>query len=162
MNESERATAVPSQSEESALWQEVYQGEVLGEAYFSRMRELAQEERQRDRLDHLARLERSTKEMLQPSLLKRSLPTEPDPDILAAMSSIAEFDWTGTLQGVRPVAAEFLVKYRRLAELVGAEDRPVTDAMVAHEMALDDFCRLELAGDGDHSLDAILALAHFH
>jgi hypothetical protein len=161
MDTSDAVEHAPSQAEELRLWQEAYQGEVLGEAYFTRMRDLAVEEDQRYKIDHLVGLERSTKEMLRPSLLSRGLPTEPDPDVLATMANLTDYDWTGMLEGVRPVAAQFLAKYRRLAELVGIEDRPVTDALIDHEVALDDFCRLELAGDRDHSLDRISSLAHF-
>lgn len=158
---SSEAGPSPSQSEELVLWQEAYQGEVLGEAYFARMRDLAVDQGQKDRIDYLVRLERSTKEMLQPCLVRRGLPTDPDPQVMAAMAAITDYDWTAILEGVRPVAAGFLTKYRRLAELVEQADHPVTDALIAHEMALDDFCRLELAGDRGQSLDAIVGLSHF-
>jgi hypothetical protein len=83
----------------------------------TRMRDLAVEEDQRFKIDHLVGLERSTKEMLRPSLLSRGLPTEPDPDVLAAMANLTDYDWTAMLEGVHRVAAEFLAKYRRLAVL---------------------------------------------
>lgn len=161
MSSSEAVSAAPSQSEEFGLWQEAYQGEVLGEAYFARMQDLAGDEEQRNRIDFLVRLERSTKEMLQPCLASRELSTAPDAQVIAAMAAITDYDWTAMLEGVRPVAAGFLIKYRRLAELVDEADRPVADALIAHEMALEDFCRLELAGDREHSLDGIVGLSHF-
>ena len=161
MDTTSAATGTDAAAEATALWEESYQGEVLGEAYFARMRDLAQEPAQRDKIDYLVRLERSTKEMLVPYLKRHGLSTEPNAEVVKAMSAIEDFEWTRMLEGVRPVAADFLTKYRRLAELVGAEDAPATEALVAHELALDDFCRLELEGDADDSLTAIQALAHF-
>jgi len=161
MDTSKAVEHTPSRAEEFRLWQEAYQGEVLGEAYFTRMRDLAVEEDQQYKIDHLVGLERSTKEMLRPSLLSRGLPTEPDPGVLATMANVTDYDWTGMLEGVRAVAAQFLAKYRRLAQLVRVEDRPVTDALIDHEVALDDFCRRELVGDPDHSPDHVLSLTHF-
>jgi hypothetical protein len=147
--------------EAAALWVESYQGEVLGEAYFARMRDLATDPVQKDKIDYLVRLERSTKELLAPALERRGLSTEPDRAIVEAMSGLDSYDWTSMLEGVRPVAANFLVKYRRLAELAGDDDHEVTSGLVAHELALDNFCECELTGHSDRSLDAILALPHF-
>ena len=150
------------QTEVKTLLAESYQGEVLGEAYFAAMRDLTEDPSHRDKLDHLVRLERSTKEMLVPYLLRHGIPTDPDAKVVEALASVGPQTWANTLEGVRLVAASYLVKYRRLAELVGAEDAPATDALVAHELALDEFCRRELEGDGDGSLKAITALPHFH
>lgn len=160
MDTTSAATETDAAAEAAALWEESYQGEVLGEAYFARMRDLAEEPAQRDKIEYLVRLERSTKEMLVPYLERHGLSTEPNAEVVKAMSSIEDYEWTRMLEGVRPVAADFLGKYRRLAELVGPEDATATEALVAHEMALDDFCRLELEGDSDNSLTAIKALAH--
>ena len=159
MDTSEVTTPAARSSEAAELWNESFQGEVLGEAYFSRMRDLAQDEGEKAKIDHLVRLERCTKEMLVPYLRRHGLSTDPDQGVVQAMAAIDSYDWTSMLEGVRPVAATFLAKYRRLAELVAPEDRPATEALVAHELALDDFCRRELESLGG-SLDSILALAH--
>ena len=160
MDTTSAATEPDAAAEAAALWEESYQGEVLGEAYFARMRDLAEEPAQREKIDYLVRLERSTKEMLAPYLERQGLSTQPNADVVKAMSSIEDYEWTRMLEGVRPVAATFLTKYRRLAELARPEDAAATEALVAHEMALDEFCRLELEGDSDSSLTAIKALAH--
>ena len=161
MDTTSAAVKTEAAAESATLWEESFQGEVLGEAYFTRMRDLARDPVQRDKIDHLVRLERSTKEMLAPYLERHGLSTEPNAAVVEAMSRIEEYDWTTMLQGVRPVAADFLTKYRRLGELVGADDAGAVESLVAHELALDDFCRLELEGASDDSLTAIKALAHF-
>lgn len=159
---STQAAAVEHQEDEArTLWQESYQGEVLGEAYFARMRELAADAQEQEKIDHLVRLERSTKEMLVPCMDRLGLPTGSDQSVLASVAALDDYEWRSMLEGVRPVAAGYLVKYRRLAELVDAVDRPVADALVAHELALDEFCRLELEGRPEQSLERIRALPHF-
>jgi hypothetical protein len=150
-----------TRAEASALWADSFQGEVLGEAYFARMGQLAADPEQKDKIDLLVRLERSTKEMLVPFLDRNGVPTEPNSAVVEAMGAIEAYDWTTMLEGVRPVAADFLTKYRRLAELVDAADSTATEALVAHELALDEFCRRELAGEPG-SADAILALPHLN
>lgn len=147
-------------SEETTLWIESYQGEVLGEAYFTRMAALATDPTERAKITELVRLERCTGEMLRPYLERRGLDIEPDADMVATMSALERYDWTAMLEGIRPVAATYLKKYRQLGQLVGAGDQPAVEALIAHEVALDEFCRRELEGDREGSLDAIHALAH--
>lgn len=151
-------------SELTTLWTESYQGEVLGEAFFARMRDLyggPGQEAERGKLDHLVRLERSTREMLAPYLERHGICAAPDPRLEGGMAALQRQEWRPLLEGVRAVAASYLAKYRRLAELVASEDRVATDALVAHEQALDEFCRRELEGDAERSLEPIQALAHF-
>jgi len=47
----------------------------------------------------------------------------------------------------------------RIGQL-NADERATADLLVAHELALRDFGRLELEGKGDDSLAAIMALPH--
>lgn len=148
-------------SEADALWLESYRGEVLGEAYFSRMAQLASAPEERRKIGHLVRLERSTREMLEPWLRRRALPTDAGGDITAATADIQAYDWRAMLEGVRPVAASYLAKYRQLAELVDEDERAPVEALIAHESALDTFCRMELEGSGGDSLGAIESLPHF-
>lgn len=161
MDTTQVPTPVEPGTEAAELWKESYQGEVLGEAYFTRMQELATDAEEKRKLEYLVRLERSTKDMLVPYLERLGLPTEPDAEILRAMGSLDSYEWAVMLEGVRPVAAQFLTKYRRLAELVDENYRAATDALVAHELALDDFCRRELSGDSEHAPDSITALPHY-
>jgi hypothetical protein len=156
-------TVIPDPTTEATgLWLESYRGEVLGEAYFTRMAQLASDPVEKEKIEYLVRLERSTKEMLVPALRRHGLPTEADPSLLASMAGIDAYSWTKMLAGVRPVAESFLAKYRRLGELAeGDEDAGVVGALVAHEEALEHFCRCEMEGQTSDSLRSILALPHF-
>jgi hypothetical protein len=148
--------------EETDLWVKTYQGEVLGQAYFTAMADRAEDGDQKTKLLALATLERSTKELLTPSLQRFGLPTESDPAIVEFADTITDFDYHAMLDSVPAIAAEYLVSYTRLRELCGPEDEGVMNLVIAHELALEVFMRREKAGLVDTSLQAIAALPHVH
>lgn len=147
-------------TEESELWIKAYQGEVLGEAYFAAMAGHAGDPDQKTKLEALATLERSTKELLAPALERHGLPIEPDPSMLGFADTITDFDYQAMLESVPMVAAEYLTSYSRLRELCSPEDEGVVNLLIAHELALEVFMHREKAGLVDTSLRAISALPH--
>jgi hypothetical protein len=52
----------------------------------------------------------------------------------------------------------YVVRYDRLAEAAAGADRAILADLAEHERALAAFAREELNGNGDRSLDAVLAL----
>jgi hypothetical protein len=63
------------------------------------------------------------------------------------------------LRSVLSVTEQFIPLYQRIGELQAAE-RESADLLVAHEVALRDFARAEIAGETATSLDPVHALAH--
>lgn len=153
-------TAGNRTQEETELWVKAYQGEVLGEAYFGAMANLAEDVDQKAKLLALVALERDTKELLAPTMKRLGLSTEPDQSMLDFVSGMTDFDYSAMLDSVPVVAAEFLVSYARLRELCGPEDEGTVNLVIAHELALEVFMRREKAGLVDISLQAIAALPH--
>ncbi|HZT64367.1 MAG TPA: hypothetical protein VFA11_01120 [Acidimicrobiales bacterium] len=154
-------TGQDTPAEESSLWVKSFQGEVLGEAYFSRLAQLAADVEQRAKLEALAALERCTKEMLVPHLQRLGLSTEADQAIVEGVAAVDHYDWATMLSGLLPVVADYLACYSRLRQIVAEEDARAAELLIAHEMALELFARRELAGDHASSLEPIRALPHF-
>ena len=156
------ATTDPSTAtapETAELWEKSFQGEVLGEAYFAAAGRLAEEPAVKDTLAWLEAVERCTKEVLVPSMERLGIPTEPDPATLEAMAAMTSYDHREGLELVVAITPEFLGYYTRLRALVEAEDAPVVDLLIAHELALELFARRALAAHPD-PLQPIRALPH--
>jgi hypothetical protein len=144
------------------LWVKAYQGEVLGEVLFDRMADQIDDEDHKAKMRVLATLERRTKESVAPALERAGLPTEPDPESLEtaeALSSAATMPWNDLLATFEQITSQFCALYRRIGELDPSE-RETSELLVAHELALRDFARAEIAGHIATSLDQITALAH--
>jgi len=146
----------------NVLWVKAYQGEVLGEALFGRMAD------QMDDADHvakmrvLAELERRTKEAIAPALERAGLSTAPEDESLQtaeALAGAAGTPWKDLMATFEPITSQFCAMYRRIGELDPSE-RETSELLVAHELALRNFARAEIAGDTATSLAAINALAH--
>ena len=145
------------------LWVKAYQGEVLGEALFGRMAEQIDDEGNAAKMRVLATLERRTKEAIVPALERAGLSTEPEPESLRVAEEQAAFvaECHGPISWplFESVTSQFCAMYRRIGELDSSE-REASDLLVAHELALRNFARAEIAGDTETSLDEINALAH--
>ncbi|HEY1651967.1 MAG TPA: hypothetical protein VGG09_08825, partial [Acidimicrobiales bacterium] len=144
------------------LWVKAYQGEVLGEALFGRMAELIDDEEHAAKMRVLSELERRTKEAIVPALERAGLSTDPDPESLStaeALAGAADTPWKDLLATFEPITSQFCAMYRRIGELDPAE-KQAADLLVAHELALRNFARAEIADNAETSLDQINALAH--
>jgi hypothetical protein len=145
------------------LWVKAYQGEVLGEAFFSSVADRLDDAERARKMRVLATLERRTKEEVAPALERAGISTEPDPDMLSVAEALApdsaSSTWEDFMRSVVHVTDQYLPLYRRLGELDPTE-RETADLLVAHEVALGDFARAELAGDTATSLNPVNALSH--
>ncbi len=101
------------------------------------------------------------KEMLIAPMHRAGIDRESDRATLAEAEALAEaladVTWQGFLGSFEPIATQYLAMYRRIGEL-NPQERVVVEALMAHQLALREFSRLELAGRGERSLDPIWAL----
>jgi hypothetical protein len=145
------------------LWIKSYQGEVLGEILFGRMAEQVDDPDHARKLRALSTLERKTTEAMVGSLERAGISTEPDPETVQAAESLADgmaaVSWSDLVSSLEPVTTQYAAMYARIGELDPSE-RATADLLVAHELALRSFGRLEMAGQGEESLVAITALPH--
>ena len=145
------------------LWVKAYQGEVLGEAFFSGVADRLADAGRARKMRVLATLERRTKDAVAPALERAGISTEPDPEMLSVAEALvpdsATSAWEDLMSSVANVTDQYIPLYRRIGELDPAE-RETADLLLAHEVALAGFARAELAGDTSTSLDPVNALAH--
>jgi hypothetical protein len=145
------------------LWIKAYQGEVLGEAFFAGVADRLDDDERARKMRVLATLERRTKDAVAPALERAGISTEPDPAMVSVAEALvpdsAAGAWQDLMSSVVNVTAQYMPLYRRIGELNPAEGE-TADLLLAHEVALADFARAELAGRTATSLDSVNALAH--
>ena len=104
---------------------------------------------------------RATKEALTLPMRRAGIERSADPATIAEAEALAEaladVSWESFLSSFEPITTQYLAMYRRIGELNPAEQATV-DVLIAHELALREFGRLELTGRGERSLDAVWAL----
>ncbi|HUC04814.1 MAG TPA: hypothetical protein VL961_05405 [Acidimicrobiales bacterium] len=146
-----------------ALWTKAYQGEVLGEALFAGMADSCEPTERARKLRVLAEVERRTREAMVPAMQRAGLSTAADPEAVHNGELLAEgsraLPWADFMASFEPITTEFLAVYTRIGELDPSE-RETADLLVAHERALQDFARAELAGESEHSVEVLEALPH--
>jgi hypothetical protein len=148
------------------LWVQAYQGEVLGEILFDRLATILDDRAEPEHaaaLRVLTTLERRTKEEVAPALTRAGIPTEPDQEQVDLAAALAEgsanTSWEDLMSATVAITGQFIPLYRRIGELDPSE-LSIAELLVAHEEALSDFARAELAGRTSSSLSAVLALPH--
>jgi hypothetical protein len=146
-----------------ALWIKAYQGEVLGEILFARLAEQFADPDRAHKMRVLSTMERVTKEALVGPLERAGISTEPDPEMVAAAETFADgmaaMPWIDLVSSFEPVTAQYAAMYAHIGELDPSE-QATADLLIAHELALRAFGRLEGSGDGEESLTAVMALPH--
>jgi hypothetical protein len=145
------------------LWIKSYQGEILGEVLFGGIAEQQKDAENARKMQVLCTLERKTKEALVHSLQRAGISTEPDPETVSTAKALvdgsAAISWSDILGSFETITTQYAALYARIGELDPSE-QATADLLVAHELALRDFARKELAGDTEGSLAAIEALPH--
>jgi len=137
--------------------EELYQGEVFGEAVFDRMLRDLDDDRQRHVVGSLLQLETETKALLRPAMAARGLPLAEDGAQrtagVATGASLSSLTWLAKMQGLRDgIAGHYLPRYQQLVAEAAPEDREVTELMVRHETALLEVVTREAAGETEGSL----------
>lgn len=151
------------EDELSALWVKAYQGEVSGEIVFGGVGACSNDPDHRRKMEVLRLLEARTKEACVPAMIRNGLSTDPDPQTVTEAEALAEMvaplPWSDFMGAFEAITTEFLAVYRRIGEISPA-DRAESELLVAHEEALREFARREVAGRTDDSLALIEALPH--
>lgn len=149
----------------STLLIKAYQGEVSGEIVFGAVAAATGDPGHRKKMEVLRLLEARTREACVPAMERHGLPTDPDPQTVkeaeALGEAVAPLGWSDFMGAFESITTQFLALYHRIGEISDA-DRVESDLLVAHEEALREFARRELAGRGDDSLALIEALPHMN
>jgi hypothetical protein len=145
----------------ASINQHFYQGEVLGEAVFAYHVKHERDPERRKKWIALLQLETETKARLRPFLMSLGLGVAQD-DVSAKIAEItAGFEakpWEQHMKEIDGITTFFLDKFRAIeAAAPPGPERDMAKAMVKHETAINNFAKRELAGDGQNSLDDVIA-----
>lgn len=151
-------------STSSSIKARCWQGEVLGEAFFGRCIELEIDPVRRYKWANLQQLETETKAKLRPFLMRLGLSIAEN-DVSAQIEEFtkgfAKKPWGQLMGEIAGITDMYLDKFREIAAAAPAGERDMAQAMVAHETALNNFAKRELAGDAANSLSEVIAQLHW-
>ncbi len=143
----------------SAVNEFFYQGEVLGEAVFACFVALENDAERRRKWANCLQLETETKARLRPFLASLSLSVAQN-DVRAMVADLAQSyaskPWRQQMEDMIHITDHYLEKFRAIEAAAPPGEREMARSMIAHETALNDFARLELAGNAANSLDGIV------
>lgn len=143
--------------------EERYQGEVFGEATMQSMAEAESDPEVARMLRHLEQLERETKELLRPEVEAIGGDTRESAERIAEGRELGakfgQVPWADRMRAMTGELEKLVDEFRRSEALAPAGKEAVLAHVTAHEQALLDFARREIAGGpAEHSLEPIVAL----
>jgi hypothetical protein len=143
---------------------EVYRGEILGEALFSRLAALSASNDRCYQFSVLLQLESEAKVRLRPLLTRLGLSVVEDGAARregeARAERISAQPWPQTLREWTPWIENAIRDYQALAREAPAEDQEALEYMVRHEQVLAAFLAGELAEQGASLAPVLNFLSH--
>lgn len=144
---------------------EMYQGELVGEAFFSELTKRYEDPDQRYKLATLLQLETETAARLRPAVLELGLELSYLDEYRRMCEQFLEacegMDWDRFMVFFEEAVAPFVERYAEIAKTAPPEFRDLAQSMVAHEQAIQTFARLECSGDSERSLDDVVKQLDF-
>ena len=144
---------------------EEYQGELVGEVFFSELTRRFESRQHQYKLATLLQLETETASRLRPTALElgvdlfyRDEYREMGEEFLKSCEGM---DWKELMTLLETAVEPFVKRYIEIAEIAPPEYKDLADSMVVHEKAIQTFARLELSGDAQHSLDDVIEQLRF-
>lgn len=146
-----------------AYLDDIYQGEVLGEAFFALLAERESDDAESAKWRVLEHLERHVKQRLRSELETRGLPAQEDPARVAEgrkmAAGLGALPRAERMKALRDLLPAYVERYRAADEAAPAELRELTGFVLGHEEALLAFAEREVAGEGaksTHPVEAFL------
>jgi hypothetical protein len=143
-----------------ACVRELYESEILGEAFALALVEVAKGERDRYHFGTLLQLETETKARLRPFLAKHGMPLTENMDLGDVDAMVVAYKSTSSLGEfagvIKPAVQNFLSRFEEIARIGPPDDREVLESMVRHESAILQWLAMESEGNSEGSLDSML------
>lgn len=143
---------------------ELYESEVLGEAVFVALYNVATSDEHKYKFGTMAQLESETKARLRPFLAKHNFQfiENVDENLVAQISqSYRNSSWKRFIEEQRGIVAAFVRRFEEIEQLAPAEDSSVVRSMVLHERAILRFIELEANDTSAGSINDVVAQLHF-
>lgn len=146
--------------------EELYQGEVFGEALFDEMLHHLSSDDERLKIAELLQLETETKARLRPLMISLGKSVSSDPNQVQAgrdtAKAIATLPWEVKIATILQTLSEhFLPRFKEIAadaRMQPSHLREIADSMVEHETALVEFAKAETRGETNTSLSHVTRL----
>ena len=141
---------------------EMYQGELVGQAFFSEVTKRYEDPDHRYKLATLLQLETETAARLRPAVLELGLELSYLDEYRRMCEEFLKacegMDWARFMVFFEEAVGPFVERYAEIAEMAPPEYRDLAESMVAHERAIQTFARLECSGDSERSIDDVVQL----
>jgi hypothetical protein len=140
---------------------ELYDGELLGEAFFERLLQNFDNTEWQYKLTTALQLETETKARLRPYLFHAGIQLNENGQARSAGLELAmSFDglsWVATMKKLVDILEPAVNRYKHILASAPPNYRELASDMLVHEESLLAFVELELKGKGDSSVTAITA-----
>jgi len=132
---------------------EYFEEEVMGEIYFRELMYNFSRDDERKKLTLLANVERTTAEILHPIIDRYGLIPRSDAELEPLAAQWTEqrkhLNWQGLMQGMVTEYPVYVDLFKKFETQAPQRDIPALKRLTAHEIALVDFAKLEIAGNPD-------------
>jgi hypothetical protein len=147
-----------------ACVRELYESEIFGEAAALAVVNVARTDRDRYHLSTLLQLETETKARLRLLLVRHGMSLSEEMDLSSVPGVLEAYQsgsWQEFMAGIQPVVEGYLTRFKEIAEAAPDEDGEIARSMVRHENAILQWVQMEIAGDTERSLEAMIAELNF-
>lgn len=144
---------------------EQYQGELVGEMFFSELTKRFDSPQHQYQLATLLQLETETAARLRPTALEFGaelhIRDEYHKMLQEFLRGCEGMSWNQFTTYLEDAVGPFVKRYIEIAETAPPEFKALAESMVVHEKAIQTFARLEASGLTDHSLDEVIGQLNF-
>ena len=143
-----------------ACIRDLYESEILGEAVFLALVDIAKNRRERYHLGTLLQLETETKARLRPFLFELGVSLNEAMDLTGvdgAVEGYRALDWQEFAAANIPIVQGFLSRFEAILDVGPAKDRDILQSMVHHEASILKWVTKESEGISRGSLDDVIA-----
>ena len=143
-----------------AILDEVYQGEVIGEAFFNTLLPRFKSPEQQYKLGSLLQLETELKAKVRPIAIAHGVdPVEREESRQKGQEfadSLEGETWEEVMASFAAMMPTFVARYEELGAAVPSDYKEFGIFLVAHEKSIGDFVKLEAAGETSNSIKDVV------
>lgn len=130
-----------------------YEAEVMGEAYFRGLADLADDPAEKDKLALLAAVEKHAAAAVVPLLDKHDLTPRSEAELKAIgktqVEHYGDYDWMALVDHMLVRFPGYVDDFENLERMAPKADLPELEFLTLHEVVTIDFANMEKAGDPD-------------
>jgi hypothetical protein len=138
---------------------ELYQGEVIGEAFYCTLLRHFRAPYQQHLLGSLLQLETETKARLRPVIFEHGIDLVEIDDWrregTELVSGVEHMGWIGASKHLAKLIEGFVPRFREIAVAAPPEWKALADAMVEHEVLIQTATELAASGEDDRAVELV-------